>query len=328
MDDAALRSWIESKLLPSLSLTGRRFTVELPESGTASTVRRLHIEEAASLILRAHDHRLGGLRTAAALRHLESLGLPGPRLVLADCALTARLMPGAFAGLPCFTVETLIEGRRHAELADAAAAKAALKVASLLARFHRVTRPAWGWPDRERRISWAAETLRAASRMSGELAARGWLTESQRSGLGAVLASWRDPLEQLRPFHMVHNDANRHNAMVTGAGEVVLIDLHRLSYEPFPEEVVNALYHFCRKDDALAQEFLAAYLERIDEAARTTWDHTRGFFTALNYLKRLHRRAHQAQLQPPGLQSDDAKMARWRDIMIESAVAPRPGSRA
>ena len=117
----------------------------------------------------------------------------------------------------------------------------------------------------------------------------------------------------------MHNDANRHNVIVTPGATVVLIDLHRLSYEPFEEEVVNALYHFCRKDADLGREFLAAYLDRVDAGARAAWDFFGGFFTAINYLKRMHRRAH----LNPGLPAADPKLLRWRAIALESAVVPR-----
>jgi Ser/Thr protein kinase RdoA (MazF antagonist) len=155
--------------------------------------------------------------------------------------------------------------------------------------------------------------------MVRDLRAHEWLTEEQHRKLDTALAAWRGPLARLRPFHLVHNDANRHNVMVTPEGQVVLIDLHRLSYEPFEEEVVNALYHFCRKDAALEREFLAAYLDRVDAGARAAWDFSSGFFTAINYLKRMHRRAH----QNPGLPAADPKLLRWRGIVLDAAAAPR-----
>jgi len=96
------------------------------------------------------------------------------------------------------------------------------------------------------------------------------------------------------------------------------VDLHRLAYEPFPEEVVNALYHFCRKDPPLGDRFIEAYVTYAGGNARGVFEATRGFFEPINYLKRMSRRAAEAKGGPLG--AEDPKMNRWREIV--RSVAP------
>jgi hypothetical protein len=73
---------------------------------------------------------------------------------------------------------------------------------------------------------------------------------------------------------------------------VVPVDVHRLAYAPFQEEVANALHHFCAGRAEMAARFLDACFAGTDgDAARKAFDRTRGFFIPFYYLRKLHRKA-------------------------------------
>jgi len=292
--------YVARSVLPAMGIAGRPFTLRPPaEAGTRSSLRLIEPEGMPPLLLRIFDHRTQAARNAGALRHLESLDLPAPRLVFHE-GWRSRI-----------TVETWVEGTRHAGITEPARARAAaLSVASLLATYHRVTRDRWGRPDtllRPKLISFAAATLRAARGMTAALRGQGWLEGAQATSIEQRLGTWRQTIADITSYSLVHNDANRHNFIVSAAGAVTPIDLHRLAYEPFPEELINALYHFCRKDAELAERFVERYFAKAGETARSAFDRTRGFFEPLNFLKKMHRRA--AGSPPAG----DPKMLRWRE---------------
>ena len=303
MHSDEVRRYVARSVLPAMGIGGRPFTMAPPpESGTRSSLHLMRADGMPPLLLRVFDSRAQAARNAGALRHIEELELPAPRLVFHE-GWRSRL-----------TVETWIEGTRHAALADpAAAGAAALEVAGLLARYHRVTRGAYGRPGvtaRSRLISFASATQRAAGRMLSSLAANGWLDEAQQVSIRRRFLSWKQAISDISEFSLAHNDANRHNFLVAPAGDVTPVDLHRLAYEPFGEELVNALYHFCRKDAVLGQSFLERYFMVAGDRSRLEFERTRGFFEPLNYLKKMHRRSLS------GVGPDDDKMTRWRDRVL------------
>src|SRR5262245_39528984 len=142
MKREAVTRYVESTILPAMGIQGRSFVIETPsEGGTRSSLFLLRVEGMPPLLLRAFRHRSQAVRNAEALRHLDHLELPAPRLVFHDLSRGSRLLPGAEGPLPYVTVETWIEGIRHASIADPEIAGAtALEVATLLARFHGKTR--------------------------------------------------------------------------------------------------------------------------------------------------------------------------------------------
>jgi phosphotransferase family enzyme len=309
MSAGEAHEYVARAVLPAMGIAGRRFTVAPPsESGTRSSLHLIRADGMPPLLLRAFGHRAQAARNAEALRHLDAIQLPAPRLVFYD------LWPVHI------TVETWIEGTPHADLTDPAAARAAaLTVAALLARYHAVTRAVWGRPTatiRPHVFSFITSTLVIVRRMVKELGTRGWLVEREAAQAIERFSAWKETIGALTTFNLVHNDANRHNFVVSHSGEVTPVDLHRLAYGAFPEEVVNALYHFCRKDGELAMQFVEAYLAGVDDQARAVFDRTRGFFEPLNYLKKMHRRGQ------TGVASDDAKMKRWREVVVSMQGPP------
>src|SRR5213594_1806170 len=276
MTTAEAEEYVARAVLTEMRIAGRRFTVAPPPvQGTRSSLHLVRADGMPPLLMRAFAHRGQAARNANSLRHLDTVGLPAPRLVFHD------LWPVHV------TVETWIEGVRHADLEKSeAAGVAALEVAGVLARYHAVTRTVWGRPNlalRARVFSFVGSTLVIARRMVGDLSARGLLSEAEAGHLIDRFASWKETIGGITTFSLVHNDANRHNFVVASSGEVTPVDLHRLAYEPFPEEVINALYHFCRKDAAMSGRFLDRYFASTGGQAYAMFDRTRGFFEPLNY---------------------------------------------
>lgn len=326
MKTEAATRYVEAAILPAMGLQGRAVTItQPPEGGTRSMLFLMSVDGMPPLLMRAFNHRSQAVRNAEALRHLDQLELPAPRLVFHDLARSTRLLPGTDGPLPYITVETWIVGTRHASIVNPmAAALTTLDVAVLLARYHGVTRAGWGRPGsdlRGRLMSFVSYTMSGSRRITQSLAASGWLSAEEAGSITSRFASWRDAIGAFDTFNLVHNDANRHNFILTDAGKVVPVDLHRLAYEPFVEEVINALYHFCRKDTTLGERFLAAYFARSSEKHREIFDATRGFFTPLNYLKKMYRRS----THPPdgNLERTDAKMTRWKEIVMAMGEGPR-----
>ena len=286
-----LREFIASRLLPSLGHEGRPFTVMEPaEAGTRSTIHTIRVDGVPPLLVREFAHRRQAVRNVQALRHLEALGLPAPRLVAHDLSWTGRALAG-LASWPYVTVESWIEGRRLSSLVGPEERRAGLaQVAELLARFRQATRGRWGRPAHPSHLPFTAFTLFHARRMVARIRSRGWLHRDEASRLKDALASWREPIGGLRPFSLLHKDANPDNFIQTASGDVVPVDLHRLAYGLFPEDVVTALDHFCPLGQGGADIFLRTYFAHAPEA-RATFDRSRPFFESLYFLKKLYRRA-------------------------------------
>jgi len=326
------RIYAERVVLAALGCEGRPLAIRPPGAGgTASQACRLDIEGAPSLLLRFFDDRARALRSAGALRHLERLGLPAPRLAFADVRITNRILRPE--DLPLYaTAETWIEGTRVIESPDEEGA--ALSVAGLLARFHAICRPRWGRPGGFPEIRpYAGTTLAAAGRMIADLRTRGILDKAEGAEAISRLERWRRLLTGIDVFHLVHNDANRRNFILTMEGTLFAIDVRRISYEPCAEEIANALYHFCRRDETLAGRFVETWLRSATPSCRETWERFGPFFTAFNTLKRLHRRSgpraasivhpgENAPGAPPGL---DARIPVWKEALLTLEDPPAPG---
>jgi len=324
-------------LLPSLRLESRPFVIQRPAAGgTSSRAFKVVIERAPTLLLRTFDDIGRARRAAAALRHLEERRMAAPRLMFADISWTNRFT--RTNGLPRYAIaETWIDGQRALEAKDEAGT--ALMVAALLARFHSVSRSSWGRPGAVPDLRpYAATTLRLSAKMIRELAGRGVLSEGEAAEAKSRFESWRPALMRIGAFQLCLNDANRRNFIITEDAGLVAVDVERVSYEPCPEEVANALYHFCRRDENLAKRFLRAYLAAASRSARDIWDRTGDFFTVLNTLKRLHRRTgsdaaaivHPDDTErgaPPGI---DARIPEWRKALAglggPPKIWPEPGS--
>lgn len=318
-------------LLPSLGLQHHPFTITLPDpGGTASHVVRVTIERAPSLLVRFFKGAARAHRNVLALRHLERLDLPAPRLKLADTALSNRFVRRN--GLPRYTTaETWIDGARAVEAEDEEAT--ALDVARLLARYHSHSRPRWGRPEGPPEVRpYYFVTFHRLSRMIRDLVSRGVMSEEEAGEASARFRQWKGALMKLGTFHLVHNDASRCNFIVVSGKEgrtVHAIDVQRISYEPCGEEVANALYHFCRNNQGLASKFLHGYLEAATPSCRQTWERTGEFFTALNLLKRVHRRTGPTAGAEP-LTGSDPRITGWKNIITSLRKPPRiwpePGS--
>jgi Ser/Thr protein kinase RdoA (MazF antagonist) len=324
-------------LLPALGLQNHPFVILRPGAGgTASRAFRISIERAPGILLRLFDDRARAGRSARALRHLERVDLPAPRLKHAELRWTSLFSRSN--GFPRYaTAETWIEGVRAIQAPNEEAV--AMQIAQLLARFHAVTRPRWGRPGGLPEIRpYAATTLAMAAAMLNDLTSRGILSEAERVEASARMNAWRGALLKIGTFQLVHNDANRRNFIVTPEKTVVPVDVQRISYEPCAEEVANALYHFCRRDEAMAARFLERYLAAAAPKSRESWERTGLFFTAFNTLKRLHRRTgpearaivsadEVAPGDPPGV---DARIPQWKATLTTlprpPKIWPEPGS--
>ncbi len=324
-------------LLPGLGLQNHPFVIQRPGAGgTRSRALKIVIERAPTLLVRLFDDMGRARRNAGALRYLERLNLPAPRLKHADIHWSNRFFRSD--GLPRYgTAETWIDGTRALEAPDEE--EAALSVAGLLARYHGVSRTSWGRPTGIPEIRpYASTTLSAVSEMIQDLLSRGVFGGSEAAEAGARLAAWRGALMRIGTFSLVLNDANRRNFILTSEKETVAIDIRRISFEPCAEEVANALYHFCRHDEAFAARFLNTYVAAATPLCRETWERTGAFFTALNTLKRLHRRTgpdaaaivDAAETPPGAMPGVDARTPQWKQALLTLPrplrVWPEPGS--
>ena len=291
MDSTDLTSYLETALLPAMGISGRRFALEaLDHSGTRSRVLLVRIEGIAPLLLRAWQARLAASRNVAALRHLDELGLPAPRLVFHDLALTGRWGREADQRLPYITIETFIEGRRLSDITDPGEREAALAgTAGLLRRFRQATRSRWGRPGRPSWLPFFPHAIAGARRLLRAISQNGWLSENETAATLARLGSWDRSIGAIRSFGLVHKDINPDNLIVGAGGLVTAVDLHRLAYEPFPEEIFNALRHICPDEPGIAAAFLDHYFCEGDDADRELFESTRGFFEVVYAIKRLAR---------------------------------------
>ncbi len=319
-------------LLPALDLEKHPFVVQHPRGGgTVSSLARVVIERGPVLLVRIWSSRGRARANAAALRLLEAHRLPAPRLKMEDTSPANLLLRPK--GLPRWaTTETWIEGTPAVGAPDGDSERVALMVASVLARYHGVTRSRWGRPGLlSDPRPWHSFVLSTAHRMLQDLTSRGILREGAAEEARRRYDAWKSSLMKVGTFQLVHRDANRRNFIVPAdrkSREVTPIDLHRLSFRAGAEDVADALHHFCRSDQALAKKFLGAYLDEAAPASRLSWERTGGFFVALNALKRLHRRTDPGA--PDRLGGDDPRVAAWTEeakaLARPPLVWPEPGS--
>jgi len=123
--------------------------------------------------------------------------------------------------------------------------------------------------------------------------ARSWLTREESRGVEGAFLSWRPVVARLA-FSLVHKDPNPDNFILTPSGTVMPVDVHRLSYAPFQEDVVTAVDHFCPVDERMADFFIDACFDRGGEASRELFEKTRPFFEPLYFLRKLSRLADHA----------------------------------
>jgi len=285
-----LARYLRSTLLASMGLSRRPFRLEAPpQAGTSSRLTLLRIEGMPPLLMRRFRHRSQGERNVRALRHLESLGLQAPRLVFHNLALRDRWRERGHAA-PLLTVETWIDGTRVSDVREEGARREALiRIARLLARYREITRPFWGRPGRIRLLPYSTHCLMEARRMTRRVRAAGRLDSRQAGDMLRAFSRWRSVLQRLDRYNLVHKDVNPDNFILGAAGRPVPVDVHRIAYEPFPEEVLNALQHFCPGDEDAKRVFLDTYFAGAHQE-RALYEATRGFFEPAYYLKKIYRR--------------------------------------
>lgn len=313
-----LARYVRRSVLPALRLSDRPFTLETPaRAGTRSSLWLLKGTGIPPLLVRLFRNRRGAARNARALHHLEVLSLPAPRLAYHRAGLPLPLPAGCGAG-GCITVETWIEGRPIESLRNTREWEpAVLEIARLLGRFRDIRRSRWGPPGSWQPFTYARTALWRMRRMVRTLAARGLLNAAEARQARRGFLRWRSVLSNLTSFSLSHRDAHPENFVLTASSQVVPVDLHRLCYAPFQEEIFNALHHVDPAVPGLGQRFLDCYFAGDGAQARRQFEATRGFFEPFYFLKRLHRWA--LLPQPP---LHDPRLAPWRRAV--AAVEP-PG---
>jgi len=307
----AIDRFVAASLLPALGLEGRPTVEAVTKGGTRSAVHLIRLEGTPAFLLRSWARRDPAARTVLALRHLEALGLPAPRLVWCDLSRWRRLAPVPWRA-PWRVVESWIEGTRFSSLeGDLERREGSLGIAEVLARYHAVTRARWGRLDRPSLAAWSGSTLRVLRRMMGRLERHRWLDRGEVGRLSVRIEAWRPVIARIRTFSLTHSDPNRHNFVRGLDGSMIPVDLHRLGYRPFAEELVNAVYEYCRKDPPLTQPFLDAYFARAGSAARQSFDESRRFFELLFLIRKMHRRM---EWRSPG--ENDVNVEQWRRLIL------------
>jgi hypothetical protein len=319
-------------LLPSLGLGNHPFVVKATgREGTSSHLSRIVVERGPSLLVRSFTSRGRAARNGAALRLLADRGLPAPKLIFADISPANPLLRRR--GLPRWaTTEEWIDGIPAVEAAGTDLEKIALQVATILARYHGVTRGRWGGPGFPGDLRpFAAHTLATARRMLGDLVRRGIMKGSAAESARGRYDGWRRQLMKIGTFQLIHRDANRRNFVIPAdkkAEGVIPIDLHRLSFGAGAEDIADALHHFCRSSESLSRRFIDRYLDEAQPASRLCWDRAGSFYIALNALKRLHKRTDPAAVNR--ISTADERMAEWMGQALHLAppplIWPEPGS--
>jgi hypothetical protein len=307
----AIERFVAASLLPALGLEGRSSVEAITQGGTRSAVHLIRLDGSPAFLLRSWARRDPAARTVLALRHLDALGLPAPRVVWWDLARWRGLLPGSVRS-PYRVVESWIEGTRFSSIAaDAERREASLGIAGVLALYHAVTRARWGRLDRPSLTAWAGSAVRQMRRMIGRLQRHRWLDADEARRLSGRIDAWRPVIARIHSFSLTHSDPNRHNFVRTPGGAMIPVDLHRVGYRPFAEELVNAVYEYCRKDPPLTQPFLDAYFARAGAEARRSFDESRRFFELLHFVRKMHRRS---QTRSPG--ERDANVEQWRRLIL------------
>lgn len=241
---------------PQNTMPDQPVNLEVPLGGLRSVVRIATLGNNKAVV-RAYPLN----RRHEAQQHYNASSILKRHGVRAPSVLEYVDNPRRYGAL--FIVEEFIDGisKRAKELTDADL----LSIASELARLHKVTAEVWGPLDAPRAEDFGNVVLRRVDKQLAK-ASRGPVIAGQQSHVGQVRAwftSWRDELEHISEFCLVHGKLHRENCLFESDGRLCLIDTTTLEWGLAPNDLVLVHYSQCGGQAPLIEKLNQYYFDQM-----------------------------------------------------------------
>ncbi len=234
---------------------------------------------------------------------LQEQGVPVARLMWSDESRWARLRRGTY-----LVVESYIDGTPLAEVADRREALDAL--ARTLARLHGRERRGWGGLRTGRSTGYGRFRMKEITSTLKQMVRLKALTRPESQRIERSFAGWKERLDGLSCFQLIHDDLHLNNILVGRDGTPHLIDLRCLRYDRRERDLARAVTQLFDFDAHVTSRFLDLYAREAVEPDRKLLQ----FETAargLRYWANLWERAERAG---PGSAGSDLRAGslEWR----------------
>jgi hypothetical protein len=276
-----LHDYVRRRLLPRLHASGE-FELTPATKGRRSIVVFLECS-AGRFVLKCHPEFVRAFRTYFAQRHIEKLGGPIPRLLVADFSPLTYLELGAFV-----LVEEAFEGKHLAELTDRSAAIA--DAARSLAGFHDLRDTGFGalMPFLRRRRGYFEAIMRRIERRIVHL---GGVDRHFRPLLAPAFIEWferfRDRVEDGSPYELSHLRMTGTNVLIGEEGTARIIDIVTSRYARAAFDLTSALHRWCH-NEAQRDVLLASYFATRKTMTRERFERDYAFYHVYFHFSQAH----------------------------------------
>lgn len=301
-------------------LPGCALRLVKPATGRGGRTFLVEVDGRAVAVLRALRQRRRLLRLSEAGDSLRAQGVPVARVLWRDPSPVRRLWRGAY-----LILEEHIAGATLGTLAERGAALDSL--AAALARLHAVRRREWGTLHRRKRSGFGPFRLGQIGSLLRRLRRSGSLEGPAARALHAAFGAWRERLDSLRDFHLIHNDLHFENVLAAPDGSVRIIDLYRLRFDRRERELAGVCGRLLDLEAGATSRFLERYAGAGGERPEAG---LLEFETAVLCLARWASLRERAEALPRGERRDSvgALSDRWRERAAERAARIAAGAPA
>ncbi len=197
-------------------------------------------------------------RLCAGRERLLAQGVPAARLLWSAGSRWAKLRHGAY-----LVLESYIEGVPLAEMADQRGAIKAF--AHLLASLHGRDRRGWGGLHAKRSTGYGRFRIREITSTLKRMLLLKALTRTESQHIQRTFLGWRERLDGLRSFQLIHDDLHLNNIVFAKNGVPHLIDLRRLRYDRQERDLACVVAQLANLGAHEPSRFLTLYAQEAGE---------------------------------------------------------------
>jgi aminoglycoside phosphotransferase (APT) family kinase protein len=247
---------LPSLLDPHQTLGEQPVQLEIPLGGLRSVVRIASLGDKKAVV-RAYPLN----RRHEAMQHYNASTILQKQRVRVPAILQFVDNPRRYGAL--FIVEEFIDGRskKASELSDADLAS----MAAELVRLHSATAEVWGPLESPRAEDFGNVIMRRIEKQLGKIS-RGPVVAGQQSHIAQVrnwFLTWRDDLEKISEFCLVHGKLHRENCLFETDGRLCLIDTTTLQWSIGAEDLVLVHYSQCSGQAHLIEKLDKHYFDQL-----------------------------------------------------------------
>jgi aminoglycoside phosphotransferase (APT) family kinase protein len=224
-----------------------------PPSGPKERTFLIKINGEVKAVLHALHSQKSLERLREGRRQALDRGVRVARLLWSDDSRYRRLLRGAY-----LIIEEYLDGTPLLAVQDGDPAFD--RLATVLARLHSAERDRWGEPTAGKSRGFGYYRLKDVRYTLGRLTRTRALPAAEIARIGRTFASWRDRLDHLTSFQLIHDDLHRGNLLLTQDGGLGLVDLRLLRYERRERDLARVTMEFLDLDPEAMVRFEQHYL--------------------------------------------------------------------